>query len=78
MLAYIEDDGKIIYKGENYDAAMEYLNSSSITTIAGNKQAVGIRYYNLAGIESAEPFKGVNLKVTTYTDGTRTTEKLIK
>ncbi len=35
-------------------------------------------YYNLAGVESAEPFKGVNLKVTTYTDGSRTTEKIIK
>ncbi|MBR2146767.1 MAG: hypothetical protein IJ925_04985, partial [Muribaculaceae bacterium] len=78
MLAYIEDDGKIIYKGENYDAAMEYLNSSSITTIAGDKQVKSVRYYNLAGIESAEPQDGVSIKVTTYSDGTRSSEKIIK
>jgi hypothetical protein len=35
-------------------------------------------YYNLAGVESAEPFKGVNIKVTTYCDGTRSSEKVLK
>jgi len=37
-----------------------------------------VRYYNLAGVESAEPQPGVNLKVTTWSDGSRTTEKIIK
>ena len=77
-LAYIEEDGNIIYEGENYVAAMEYLNSSSITTVAGDKQVKSVRYYNLAGVESAEPQQGVNIKVTTYSDGSRTTEKVIK
>ena len=77
MLAYIEDDGKIIYKGENYEAAMEYLNSSSITTVDGDKQVKRVRYYNLAGVESAQPVKGVNIKVTTYSDGTRKSEKVV-
>ena len=77
-LAYIEDNGKIIYKGENYEAAMEYLNSSAITTVTGDKQVTSVRYYNLAGVESAQPVKGVNIKVTTYTDGTTKSEKVIK
>ena len=43
-----------------------------------NKSVESVRYYNLAGIESSEPHQGANIKVTTYTDGTRTTEKIIK
>ncbi len=78
ILAYIEDDGKIIYKGESYEAAMEYLNSSAITTVTGDKQVKSVRYYNLAGVESAQPVKGVNIKVTTYSDGTRKSEKIVR
>ena len=37
-----------------------------------------ISHTPFAGVESAEPFKGVNIKVTTYTDGTSTTEKVLK
>jgi hypothetical protein len=77
-LAYIEEDGEIIYKGENYDAAMEYLNSSAISTVSGDKQVASVRYYNLTGVESAEPQQGVNIKVTTYSDGARLSEKVIK
>ena len=50
----------------------------AITSIEGDKQVKSIRYFNLAGVESAEPFKGMNIKVTTYSDGTRTSEKVIK
>lgn len=74
-LVAVYDGNELIYKGCLYDEAMEF---SAITTVDAAKQPQGVRYYNLAGIESAEPFKGVNLKVTTYTDGTRTTEKIIK
>ena len=51
---------------------------SSVMTVKGDKQMIGVRYYNLAGVESAEPQQGVNIRVTTYTDGSRTTEKIIK
>ena len=51
---------------------------TAITTVDGTKQPQGVRYYNLAGVESAEPQPGVNLKVTTYSDGSRTTHKIIK
>ena len=77
-LAYIEDDGTIIYKGENYEAAIEYLNSSAITTVIGDQQVESVRYLNLAGMESAEPFKGINIKVTTYNDGSRRSEKILR
>ncbi len=78
-LAWVEENGKIIYKGVMYDKAMEYLGTvTDISTLEGDKQVLSVRYYNLAGVESSEPFKGVNLKVTTYSDGTRKSEKIIK
>lgn len=43
-----------------------------------SKAVAGVKYYNLAGIESDVPFQGVNIEVTTYTDGSRTTRKIMK
>lgn len=36
-----------------------------------------VRYYNVAGLESATPFKGINIVVTEMNDGTKRTEKLM-
>ena len=42
-------------------------------------EVASVKYVNLQGVESAEPFSGVNVVVTTYTDGTSTAvKKLIK
>ena len=43
-----------------------------------SKNVAGVKYYNLAGIESDVPFQGVNIEVTTYTDGSRTSRKIMK
>ena len=58
--------------------AWSKLHATAITEIENQKQVVTMRYYNLAGVESAEPQPGVNLKVTTWSDGSRTTQKIIK
>ncbi|MBO4721540.1 MAG: hypothetical protein J5629_01250 [Muribaculaceae bacterium] len=42
------------------------------------RQAVGVKYYNVAGIESDVPFQGVNIVVTRYSDGSTTTTKVLK
>ena len=42
------------------------------------KAVAGVKYYNLAGIESDRPFEGVNIIVTTYTDGSRSSSKVLK
>lgn len=57
------------------------LNSQIPTSIFGvesYKVVTGIKYYNLAGVESDVPFQGVNIEVTTYEDGSRTTRKIMK
>ena len=51
---------------------------SSVTDIATSKTLKSLRYYNLSGMESATPFSGVNIAITTYTDGTTTSSKVIK
>ena len=43
-----------------------------------DKTVAGVKYYNLAGIESDRPFEGVNIIVTTYTDGSRSSSKVLK
>ena len=45
--------------------------------VAG-KRVVSVRYYNAAGLQSAQPFEGVNIVVTTYADGSKKTEKVIR
>ena len=41
------------------------------------KTVANVRYFNVAGQEVAQP-EGVTLQVTTYTDGTKTTAKVVK
>lgn len=40
-------------------------------------EVASMKYVNMQGIESAEPFSGVQVVVTTYTDGTRTAVKKV-
>ncbi|MBR2146358.1 MAG: hypothetical protein IJ925_02755 [Muribaculaceae bacterium] len=57
------------------------LNNSIPTSIFGvqsYKVVSGIKYYNMAGVESDVPFNGVNIEVTTYDDGSRSTRKIMK
>lgn len=41
------------------------------------KTVKSVKYYNVAGVESTVPFTGVNVVVTTYTDGTKATAKKV-
>lgn len=50
---------------------------TAISSITGSKEVKGVKYYNTMGIASDIPFKGVNIVVTTYSDGTRTTTKIL-
>lgn len=38
-------------------------------------QVAGVTYYNVAGQMSEKPFKGINIVVTSYTDGTKESSK---
>lgn len=45
-------------------------------TTSGDVQ--GVTYYNVAGAASSQPWQGVNIVVTRYSDGTTTTTKVVK
>ena len=49
-----------------------------VKDVNANKAVAGVKYYNIAGVESDRPFDGVNVVVTTYTDGTKAASKVIK
>ena len=49
-----------------------------VKDVNANKAVAGVKYYNIAGVESDQPFDGVNVVVTTYTDGTKAASKVIK
>jgi len=51
---------------------------TGIVDVMNAKQVVSEKYYNVAGIESDTPFKGVNIVVTRYSDGSTSTVKVLK
>lgn len=55
---------------------------TGIETVKGDsdktKTVQAVRYYNLMGVGSNTPFDGVNIVVTTYTDGTQSSTKLLR
>ena len=44
---------------------------------SANRTVVNVEYVNLAGVRSSRPWNGVNIKVTTYDDGSTSTTKLV-
>ncbi len=50
---------------------------TGIDNVAG-KAVANVKYYNMMGIESDVPFQGVNIEVITFTDGSRTSRKIMK
>jgi hypothetical protein len=53
-------------------------NLTAVNDIMAGKVIESVRYYNIMGVESAEPFEGVNIVVTRYTDGSISTVKILK
>lgn len=50
---------------------------TAISKVETKAEPVGVSYYNLAGVASREPFTGVNIVVTTMSDGSRQSEKRV-
>lgn len=53
--------------------------STGIDGQVADKTVASVKYYNLQGVASEEPFSGVNIVVTTYSDGShKTAKKVVK
>ncbi len=62
-----------IYVGEPYVPL-----PSGITDTSASKSVKSVCYFNLAGLQSLTPFSGVNIEVTTFTDGSKASKKIIR
>lgn len=59
----------VTFKEKEQPTAIDNLNLSNVKSV---------RYYNVAGVESATPFKGINIVVMEMTDGSKKTVKAVK
>lgn len=52
--------------------------ATSVTDMNVNKAIASVEYVNINGQVSSTPFKGVNVVVTRYADGSKSVTKLVK
>lgn len=57
---------------------MELDDVTGVNGVNAGKTVASVKYYNVAGQAADKAFQGVNIVVTTYTDGTTSTVKVIK
>ena len=67
-------------KNDNYnikvvDAGSPYIVATPVTDVKQAAKVTSVRYFNLQGMSSDTPFQGINIVVTTYDDGSRTSSK---
>ena len=72
-----EEESKAPYEGVAIVVKQNNLTPTAVTDV-NSKTVAGVKYVNIAGMESNVPFNGVNIVVTTYTDGTKAAAKVIK
>jgi len=53
-------------------------NPTSVNGVEVNKLVESVRYYNIMGVESEQPFEGINIIVTRYNDGSISTTKVLR
>ncbi len=64
---------------KDYDLPINAENViTSVSNLKLNRQVQGVTYYNTVGIPSQQPWSGVNIVVTRYTDSTTSTVKVVK
>ena len=52
--------------------------ATAVENVNADKQVAGVQYVNISGMTSDKPFQGLNIVVTTYSDGTTSTAKVVK
>ena len=51
---------------------------TAVNELFGGSEVVSVTYYNAQGMQSSKPFKGMNIIVTRYSDGSTSTMKVMK
>lgn len=74
------NDGVRYYVAEN-TIGVRFINDGVVTGIEcldADRSVASVTYYNSLGCSSSEPFSGMNIVVTRYSDGSSTTSRLVK
>lgn len=74
---YLCDNGDLNASDIVYLEVFEHEPSVNVKEITAGKTVAGLKYYNMAGREMLKP-EGICIAVTTYTDGTIQTTKVVK
>ena len=72
---YYVAEGSVEFKSSDYDNIITGIDTPVVDR---SHEVVGVTYVNMMGQTSDRPFQGVNIIVTRYSDGTQTTEKVIR
>ena len=75
---YFDDLKYVHYNNEEQKASLDDIIITGVDDINTGKTVKGVTYYNVAGIQSTTPFEGINIVVTNFTDGTKSTVKVVK
>ena len=81
--AYYENVASQLRDGEaKYRIAEQGTNGidlpTSVIEIVGSREVIGVTYVNSVGQASEQPFEGVNIVVTRYSDGSVSTTKILR
>ena len=77
----VDGSGRDYFIAENNKTVtFDNQTTTAIGTIDSdyNSNVEGVTYYNMMGVASNRPYEGMNIVVTRYSDGSTTTEKVIK
>ena len=74
--ATVAPSTKFVVYPLNLDADKEVV--TGVNDVNSTKEVKGVSYFNMMGVESAQPFDGVNIMVTTYADGTSSAAKVLR
>ncbi len=75
----VDFSGEIVYVySPNSNLISVVAETTGIDEEVALKSVKSVAYYDMAGRYSMKPFDGVNIVVTTYTDGTTSTAKVMK
>ena len=56
---------------------LEVYPHTAVDELSAGKTVTGVRYYNMAGQQMAQP-NGLTIQVTTYSDGSTSAVKVVK
>ncbi len=78
---YTDEDLERIERFGQLEVVLDWIVPNMVTSVLGlnsDTAVKSVKYFNIAGMSSATPFEGLNIVVTTHTDGTVTTRKVFK